>query len=259
MVEGHLGEVLAAVDAVEDLQALLGGVLAAGLEPVHERRRFLGEAEAHQGVEGEGGVAHPGVAVVPVAGVADGLGQRRRGRRHQRPGGLVDQQLEAQRRALDHLPPPPLVARLAQPTVPVPHGGLEQPVGLAHLDGAWGSVPGEQQVGPLAGVEVEAGDGGGAFDPKRHGGAQHQAPGGRDELGAHPIDDADLVRRPGEVKGGIAAGLEVDPSPHRPRPSHDEVAVVTLGQALAPGHHEVHHLAHRIGAEEAGHEHVRIR
>ena len=50
-------------------------VAAAVCQPVHEGLGLLGEAEPQQGVEGEGGVADPGVAVVPVAPAADALGQ----------------------------------------------------------------------------------------------------------------------------------------------------------------------------------------
>ena len=78
VVEHLLGELGAAVDPVHDLQRarLAGrGVAEAVGEPVHERRRLLGEPEAQQGVEGERGVADPGVAVVPVALAAELLGQ----------------------------------------------------------------------------------------------------------------------------------------------------------------------------------------
>ena len=68
VVENHLGDLGAAVDSVEHLQPPLGWhVPAPVFEPAHEGRRFVDEAQAHQAVEGEGGVADPRVAVVPIA------------------------------------------------------------------------------------------------------------------------------------------------------------------------------------------------
>ena len=49
----------------------------------------------------ERGVADPGVAVVPVALAARRLGERRRGRGHDRPGRRVAEPLECERAALD--------------------------------------------------------------------------------------------------------------------------------------------------------------
>ena len=76
VVQALLGGDRAAVEGVEDAQAGPGGRLgAAGLEPVHEGGRLLGEAQPHQRVDGEGRVADPREAVVPVAAAADGLRQ----------------------------------------------------------------------------------------------------------------------------------------------------------------------------------------
>ena len=50
-------------------------------QEVEELVRLVRAGGDPQRLEREAGVAHPGVAVVPVAGAADRLGQRRRGRR----------------------------------------------------------------------------------------------------------------------------------------------------------------------------------
>src|SRR6266498_277356 len=79
-----LGQVLVPVDAVHDLQRArlaAGGVAEAPLQPLHERAGLLGEPEPEQRVEREGGVAHPRVAVVPVAYAAELLRQAGGGRR----------------------------------------------------------------------------------------------------------------------------------------------------------------------------------
>ena len=59
------------------------------------------EAEVDEGVEGEGGVADPGVAVVPVLGAADPLGQRGRRRGGDGPGLLVQSVLSARAERTD--------------------------------------------------------------------------------------------------------------------------------------------------------------
>jgi hypothetical protein len=60
-------QVVAAVDAVHDLHGPVGiQVLGAVFDPAHEPGRFIGESDAEKGVEGEGGVADPGVTVVPI-------------------------------------------------------------------------------------------------------------------------------------------------------------------------------------------------
>ena len=56
---------------------------------------FFPQAKPDQGVERVGGVADPGVAVVPVLAAVHALRQRRGGGSRHRSGGAVDQQLEA--------------------------------------------------------------------------------------------------------------------------------------------------------------------
>ena len=69
-----------------------------------------------QRLQGEGRVAHPGEAVVPVALAARRLGQRGRERRDGRPGRHVGEALDRQRRALDRIPE----AVVGQPRPPEP-------------------------------------------------------------------------------------------------------------------------------------------
>ena len=156
-----LRKVGAAVDAVHDLErarrADLPLARAVG-QPAHERGRLLGEAEPQQAVERERRVADPRVAVVPVALAPDLLGQRRRGRRHQRPGRRVGQQLQRQRRALHGLAPAAAVARPGEPPAPVEHGGVERLGGLLLRVRPCDVVVGdalEHERLRLAGAEVE--------------------------------------------------------------------------------------------------------
>src|SRR6185312_2601766 len=69
-----------AADAVHDLQALADREAAGGGrgEEVEERGRLERAPAGREGTNGEAGVTHPGVTVVPVADAADLLGQRGR-------------------------------------------------------------------------------------------------------------------------------------------------------------------------------------
>ena len=75
-----------------------------GLEVGDELHELVGlpvEVEVVQRLQRERRVAHPRVAVVPVALAAGRLGQRRRERRDRRAGRHVREALDRQRRALD--------------------------------------------------------------------------------------------------------------------------------------------------------------
>ena len=84
-----LGCELAAVEAVEDLQARMAE-LGCVEQPPEERLALPRAAELQQGVERERGVAHPTEAIVPVALAADLLGQGGGSRRRDRPGRSVE-------------------------------------------------------------------------------------------------------------------------------------------------------------------------
>ncbi len=130
VVEHVLVEVAAAVDAVDDLQ-----VTVVTLDQVAEERDVVVglplEAEGVQAPQRERGVAHPGVAVVPVALAAGRLGQRGGGRGGDRAGGRERQALERQR-AAGQVAAPAVVGEAAagQPVLPVVRGPHQPPVGV---------------------------------------------------------------------------------------------------------------------------------
>src|SRR5262249_42428222 len=106
-----LAEVVLAADAVHDLQrAVVAGAAPgrAGHEG-DEVDRLVGAAADVERLQRQAGVADPGVAVVPVALAADGLGQRRRGRGDDGAGGAIRQALEHPRAETDEVAPRPRV------------------------------------------------------------------------------------------------------------------------------------------------------
>ena len=107
VVQLLLDEGAFAADAVHHLQRVALTVVGAG-HVGDEREEVVGLAVQAQGVEApqrERRVAHPGVAVVPVAFALRGFRQRRGRRRQQRAGRRVRQALQRQRAALQVRPP----------------------------------------------------------------------------------------------------------------------------------------------------------
>ena len=130
VVERLLGQLVLAADAVHDLELRLLALGHVG----HEVEEVVGlpvEPQRVEAPEHEGGVADPGVAVVPVALAARGLGQRGGGRGHQRAGGRVGEALERQRAALE-VGAPGVVGELAvvEPVLPVVRGPDQAVVGV---------------------------------------------------------------------------------------------------------------------------------
>src|SRR5918996_478629 len=98
VIEGVLVQILLPADPVHRLEivALLGGVG----DEVEEVVRLVVEPQRVQTPQGEGGVADPAVAIVPVPFASGGLRQRGGGRGQKRAGGNVRQALEGERAPL---------------------------------------------------------------------------------------------------------------------------------------------------------------
>src|ERR1700674_1257677 len=72
---------------------VFGGVI---FDPAHEGSSLLSEADAQKAINCKGGIAHPGVAVIPVARPSDDFRQTRGGRGNDRAGGLKSKKLQRQ-------------------------------------------------------------------------------------------------------------------------------------------------------------------
>ena len=128
VVERRLGQVAATVDPVHDLERAVVVRLDVRDE-LHELVRLPVEVQVVQRLQGERRVAHPRVAVVPVALAARRLGQRGRERGDRRAGRHVGQPLDREGRALDRVAP--AVVRDACPPEPgTPEADRRREAGL---------------------------------------------------------------------------------------------------------------------------------
>ena len=124
--------------------------------------------------QGESRVTHPGVAVVPVALAARGLGQRRRERRHRGPRRRVGETLDGERRPLECLPVAMVDRRRPpQPRPPEAGGGVQACVRLTDV-ARYGPapVPRQDAVGLVAPAEHVVSPNPAALDAQRHVGPQ---------------------------------------------------------------------------------------
>ena len=151
VVARRLGQVAPAVDPVHDLERAVLVRLDVGDE-LHELVGLPVEVEPVQRLQREGRVAHPRVAVVPVALAARRLGQRGRQRRHRRAGRHVRQALDRERRALDRVAPAVVGdAGAPEPGAPEARRGGDPRLGLVDVLRRGEALgPGEGAVRALA-------------------------------------------------------------------------------------------------------------
>ena len=202
-----LGQVAAAVDAVHDLEAAVLVGLEVGDE-LDELLRLPVQAEEVQRAQREARVAHPRVAVVPVALAARRLRQRGRQRRHRGAGGHVRQALDRERRALDRLTPRVIgEVGVRQPPAPELRRRLQPPdrvvVVVGHREAL---APAQRAEARLALLEHVPGADAAALDPRDEIGPQAQG-----EAGAGRVDGVALLvgelpvgRRAPVVEHGLA-------------------------------------------------------
>ena len=154
VVERPLRQLRLAPDPEHDLR--LGAATVAEMrDELHELARLLVEADHVQAPEREARVPDPGVAVVPVPLPARGLGKRGRQGGDHRPGRLVGEALERERRALQS-PAPRVIRKVPalQPAPPQVDRSLDEPDRVGGI--GWPAellAPGQAHEGALAGLE----------------------------------------------------------------------------------------------------------
>ena len=213
VVAGRLGEITAAVDPVHDLQrAVLGR-----LEIRNELDELVGlqvQVQPVQRLQGEGGVAHPGVAVVPVALAPRSLGQRGRGRCDRRAGRHVRQALDRKRRTLDRLRE--VMVREAGPPDPeAPESRCCRDPRLGVIDVLWAREPfrpGEGAVRTLTRLERVSPSDTAALDSERQVGPQPERLPGAARVGRVrvAVSQCPLCLRPPVVEAGLADEVDSD-------------------------------------------------
>ena len=173
VVARALREIAAPVDPVHDLQRAVLVGLDVGDE-LHELVGLPVEVEPVQRLQRERGVAHPRVAVVPVALAAGRLRQRGGEGGDGGAGGHVGQALDRQRGAQDRLPP----ALVGDPGPPDPRppevrGRVEPGDGITGVRRRGEALgPGQRAEHPLALAQCVARADAAGLDPERHVGLQ---------------------------------------------------------------------------------------
>jgi hypothetical protein len=157
-VELGLGQPPAPGQRVHDLQ--VGGVAGdRAQQPVAPRAGLAGVPGARERLQREGGVPEPAVAVVPVAGAADLLGQRRRRGRRDAARRRVGEPLEHEQRPPDGVRVLALVGAAGDPAAPEVLRVVEGVLGVDRRRRAGiRPVPGEDERHPLARGHLELGD-----------------------------------------------------------------------------------------------------
>ena len=217
VVEGVLGQVLPTVDAVHDLQVEVAAGPAHRLDHEGEvLERLPVEPEPVERSQHEGGIADPGVAIVPVARPTGCLGERGRRRRHDGTGGRIAQALERQRAAL-YVAAPGMVGEgpVGQPLPPVGHRCVELALRLFEVRGLTAS-PGQGGKGGLAPVQGGAAVAAGGRRAQAEGGRQGEVRiAGRGAHGHGVVAVARVGPGPGlraVLENGDGVGHHLDPA-----------------------------------------------
>ena len=252
----RFGQVAPPVDAVHDLQP----AVAVGLDVADELHELVGlpvEPEQVQRLQCERRVAHPRIAVVPVALAPRSLGQRRGQRRDERPGRHVGQALDHQGRALDRLAPAmvgkPRGAR--QPSPPEADRVVEPRGGVVDIDGSDQPVlPGKRGESAIAGRQGVPGTNSAALDPELEIGLQADRLAGASRVGNVPaaVHQGPFARCTPVVECRLAHQLDLDLSVQAcDRPHEHVLRILVRRRTRVRGDHvlalgRAHYQARRV-------------
>ncbi len=233
-----LGQLVLAAHAVHDLEGL---AIAAGIgDEIEEVVGLAVESQRVETPQGKGGVAHPGIAIVPVALALWRLGQAGGRRGQQGPGRRVREAFEGQGTALE-VAAPAVIGEVAQgdPLPPVLGRAVHAFLGIlvGHRGRKRRPRQGHEVAVALhhAGAGVEAP----ALDPGTEVGGDAKldagAIAGGDDL-AVPVAFVDPIGLDaGVVKHGVAGHGEVDRTTHAPDRAQQAVLGVVVGRRAPVG------------------------
>ena len=231
LVAGRLGQVAPSVDPVHDLQRPVLVRLEVGHE-LHELVRLPVEVEKVERLQGEGRVAHPGEAVVPIALAPGGLGERGRQRGDRGAGWHVGEALDRQRRALDRLAPAVVGHPGAgEPVAPEVRGRGEPGVRIVDVLGRRQLLgPRERAEDLLSLLERVPRPDPVALDPELHVGPQPDRLPGAGRVSGLPVvtGQGPFGRRAAVIEGRFADQLELDAALDAERHAHEQMLAVLV-------------------------------
>src|SRR5580698_4102369 len=219
-VEFPLDELTLAFESVHDLD-LVGTAGDGAEQPVLPGDSFFVVAGGGHGEKGEGSVAQPAVAVVPVAHAADGFRQRCGDGGDETAGGTKGHGLEGDKRALDLVGVLALVLEARGPVGPEVLGVAQGVFGADGFGiGPVGSAIREGEPDALALADSEVGDGLEVFAVNGNGAAEEDNCGTRD--GANAVGNGVERCNPGNGAAVVEAQGERQVQVHRTANAFDD-------------------------------------
>ena len=202
-------------------------------DELHELVRLPVQVEPVERLEHEGRIAHPGVAVVPVALSARCLREGGGESRDRRAGRHVGQTFDCERRALDRVAEAVVGnAGLSEPVSPVANRGCDSRLGLVGVLRCGESFgPGERAIRPLARPQDVARPNAVALDPQREIRAQTDRLLRAIRVGcmAAAVDRGPFRRHAAVVEVRLADELDLDPAFEAEDRSHEQMVGVGVG------------------------------
>ena len=253
VVERRLGQRPFAADAVHDLEVVAGG--ERGLDEFHEAAGGPDVSHAEHRFDGHGGVAQPAEPIVPVAFLADRLGQARGdGREH--GAVVVGEELQHEHAPLDDVVVAVVLLRAVRPVEPIDQRAAVFDLLAFDVDRDGLLVVGEQQEFVLLERDFAP------FDDRV------EREGGVEVLAVFPVvraarfdilgRDAEAHLAPGVVRSRRVVDGEAGTAPH------EAYVAVKLGRQVvlllegAVAGHVVEHLELPLVGRKAGREDIRV-